>query len=144
MRLAALILALGFLAALATALLWRGKPPANALSISPTRQMLFQTSNRLETVLLTLAVTNNTRSPLAGRLRLTVEVDPNAFGFADPDFVTPFRLRPSSGTLCTVQYNPHCGRLVLSGDYMRVRGGVESKIRALLHMLQVPGVSAFL
>jgi len=122
------------------ALFWHAKPDSPALTVVPIEGCPGQ---------LVVAVTNNTKTPLSGRLRVSVEDYPvGPDGRAAPevetamaDHVTLFGLGPRSGKVCTVQYNPRYRRFVFSAEYTKSRGVLESKMQALLYRLHVPGVT---
>ena len=109
------------------------------LTIMPAGQPRFEAGSRRKMVLLTLGVTNNTGSSLSQRFRLSFEREPSAFAFSDVDLLTPFKVGPRSGTLCTVRYDSHSRRLILDAEYKKDRGLAEATIRRLLQGLRVPG-----
>jgi hypothetical protein len=89
-------------------------------------------------VYLSVAVTNNTQSSLAGHVRLGAKDNPTPF-FDPNDF---FNLGPHAGTVCTVPYYTNSdAKWILRAEYMKVRSAAEVKLRSFLFRLGVPGVT---
>jgi len=132
------ITALLALAALTAGLLLHKPLPRAALTIEPVGQPRFQTAG-VKGVF--LAVTNRSSVRVCGRLLVEADPDPNELGFAGFESVAPFTLAPGSGRRCTIWYSPRSRGLAVRCEYARVRNFAESKVRAFLAMLRVPGVT---
>ncbi len=112
--------------------LWNNTSRLPALSIMPTGEpKFFPESSGSMTVVLHVAVTNNTRSTLFCNVAATTEPITNVWDFASHHL--GFQLGPKSGTIVDIDYGTGSQPLFLASTYRRVvTSPTEGKVWRLL------------